>query len=629
VSRLSDLSTTARLRRHRAGDPRPPGGGPRPRTPGRRSWPARAVERRRAAQAGHDTDHEAGFTLIELAIVLVVLPLIMGAVAVAILVTLQDQAGVSTRLSDSVDSQVTSAFYVRDVQSAQYVTTATTPGAPPWTPAYGAPTCGSGKSFVLGLAWSAAGPGSPEVVASYWTSQLGSGTGSAAGSTLTASSPVFSSSDIGEGVVQTNGSSIPTGTTIKSVLSRTAVTLSIPQSRSATGTGITFVVGPSLVRYLCKSGSTESMTTSHDFFSPFTHAVVSCVSGHTKPTCTTPTPSHPKTAGHGWVPTFAVSSVTLAVTEPAGKYDYNVSASPRLSNAKGSPFGNCTGTECFSRIPTLLLLGGFHVITEHSTHTSITVVGTAVLNTGYLKMTSGSIFTVTTKTPAKGRILSTLTPPTLVCTTTGAQCSTPPSATVTPWPPVHIPAPVADPLRGLADPGPATVQPCPGGNGSVTGAITLQPGQYQHCTLHVKSGGAVTLSAGLYEFDTGITLTGGGSLDGTSGVLIYLPCNKAVNGNNVDTWATRCTEQVRVHNSTISAKRIVSGPYASLWFWQNKGDAQPFTLGGVKNSMRAVGIMYDPGAPVTLSGLGTSTTPLGAIVAANLSVSNSNIKVIG
>ena len=601
----------------------------------RRSDLARAVERRRAAQGGHEGGHEAGyeagFTLIELAIVLVVLPLIMGAVAVAILVTLQDQAGVSTRLSDSVDSQVTSAFYVRDVQSAQYVTTAPTPGASPWTSAYGSPTCGSGKSFVLGLAWSTAGPASPEVVVSYWTSQLGSGTGSAAGTTLTASSPVFSSSDIGEGVVQTNGSSIPVGTTIKTVLSRTAVTLSVPHSGSATGSGITFVVGPSLVRYLCKSGSTDSVTTSHDFFSPFTHAVVSCVSGHTKPTCSTPTPtpSHRRTAGHRWVPTFAVSSVTLAVAEPAGKYDYNVSASPRLSNAKGSPFGNCDAATCFSSIPTLLLLGGFHVITEHSTHTSITVVGTAVLNTGYLDMTSGSIFKVTTKRSGKGKILSTLTPPTLVCTTTGAKCSTPPSATVTPWPPEHITAPVADPLRGLADPGPAAVQPCPGGNGSVTGPVTLQPGQYQHCTLHVKSGGAVTLSAGLYEFDTGITLTGGGSLDGTSGVLIYLPCNKAVDGNNVDTWATRCTEQVRVHNSTISARRIVSGPYASLWFWQNKGDVQPFTLGGVKNSMRVVGIMYDPGAPVTLSGLGTSTTPLGAIVAANLSVSNSNIQVVG
>jgi hypothetical protein len=100
---------------------------------------------------------EAGSTFIEVLVVVLILPLIVGAIAAAVITGLKDQAGVSGRLSDSASAQVTSAFYVRDVQSAGYVTTSSASTPPP---------CGSGTTFVLGLSWGS--PTAGGTVVSYW-----------------------------------------------------------------------------------------------------------------------------------------------------------------------------------------------------------------------------------------------------------------------------------------------------------------------------------------------------------------------------------------------------------------------------------------------------------------------------
>ena len=70
---------------------------------------------------------EEGFTLIELVIVLVILPLVMGAVAVVMLTSLENQQGIQNKLSDSSDATVSTAYYVRDVESAVAVTTTSSP----------------------------------------------------------------------------------------------------------------------------------------------------------------------------------------------------------------------------------------------------------------------------------------------------------------------------------------------------------------------------------------------------------------------------------------------------------------------------------------------------------------------
>ena len=108
----------------------------------------------------HRVRCERGFTLVELLVVSVIFPLVLGAAAIAIITSLKNDSSVSTRLSDSHDAQITSAYFVRDVQSAAFVTTAST-----------SPLCGTGNQ-VLGLAWNPSQGTS--VYVSYVTASVGS-----------------------------------------------------------------------------------------------------------------------------------------------------------------------------------------------------------------------------------------------------------------------------------------------------------------------------------------------------------------------------------------------------------------------------------------------------------------------
>ncbi len=97
---------------------------------------------RAVRNVGVRDEPESGFTLIELLIMVVVLPLVIGAIAAGLLAVFSLQTGVSNRLSDSGDAQVVSAYFETDVQSAQQITVDPT-----------APQCGTG-SQLLGLEWS-------------------------------------------------------------------------------------------------------------------------------------------------------------------------------------------------------------------------------------------------------------------------------------------------------------------------------------------------------------------------------------------------------------------------------------------------------------------------------------------
>ena len=89
---------------------------------------------------------EDGFTLIELIIVVAVVPMIIGAISLALISVLSLQAGVSNRISDSADAQVVSANFQKDVESAEMITT-----QPSSTP-----QCGTGTQL-LGLEWNQQG----------------------------------------------------------------------------------------------------------------------------------------------------------------------------------------------------------------------------------------------------------------------------------------------------------------------------------------------------------------------------------------------------------------------------------------------------------------------------------------
>ncbi len=88
---------------------------------------------------------ERGFTLVELLVVMIILPVIIGALSLGIIAVFSQQARLSGRLAGSVDLQVTNATYIRDVESSSTVTIGSTPIA-----------CGAGATGtqLLGLTWS-------------------------------------------------------------------------------------------------------------------------------------------------------------------------------------------------------------------------------------------------------------------------------------------------------------------------------------------------------------------------------------------------------------------------------------------------------------------------------------------
>jgi prepilin-type N-terminal cleavage/methylation domain-containing protein len=81
--------------------------------------------RARRTQADTRTRGEQGFTLVELLVVVAILPLVVGAISVALLAVFKNETGATNNLTASGDAQVVSANFVGDVQSAQWITTST------------------------------------------------------------------------------------------------------------------------------------------------------------------------------------------------------------------------------------------------------------------------------------------------------------------------------------------------------------------------------------------------------------------------------------------------------------------------------------------------------------------------
>ena len=86
---------------------------------------------------------ENGFTLVEMLVVLIILPLIIGAISLAIVAIFTQQSNVTGRLSGSTDLQMIDATYVRDVESASTFTNQSAPRE-----------CGSAGTQILGMKWS-------------------------------------------------------------------------------------------------------------------------------------------------------------------------------------------------------------------------------------------------------------------------------------------------------------------------------------------------------------------------------------------------------------------------------------------------------------------------------------------
>ena len=81
-----------------------------------------------------ETREESGFTLIELIIVALIIPIIIGAITLALISIFSLQGSTGSRISDSGDAQVVSSNFETDVQNATQITTAASGVTPQCVP---------------------------------------------------------------------------------------------------------------------------------------------------------------------------------------------------------------------------------------------------------------------------------------------------------------------------------------------------------------------------------------------------------------------------------------------------------------------------------------------------------------
>jgi prepilin-type N-terminal cleavage/methylation domain-containing protein len=80
----------------------------------------------RSCSGARTEDTEDGFSLIELIIVAMILPVVVGAISFALISIFSLQGGTSSRISASGDAQVVSSNFESDVQGSSYITTSST-----------------------------------------------------------------------------------------------------------------------------------------------------------------------------------------------------------------------------------------------------------------------------------------------------------------------------------------------------------------------------------------------------------------------------------------------------------------------------------------------------------------------
>jgi prepilin-type N-terminal cleavage/methylation domain-containing protein len=215
---------------------------------------------------------ESGFTLVELLIVVVILPVVLGGITAALLAVfgLQDQT--QNRISDSNDAALGSATFNKDVQSSEQVTSAgfaTAPGC-------GSSTYGpsGAQTQILGFEWAlnSSATGGYQTVVSYVTEQLPGESGLAL---------VRQECDLGQ-------SATPTST----------------------------------------------VTIAHDFPTTF-GACPALPAAQTNCLSITPA-SQQTAAMAGWTSTQGVTNISLNITAPANQYTYTLSGLPGKSTSTGA-----------------------------------------------------------------------------------------------------------------------------------------------------------------------------------------------------------------------------------------------------------------------------------------------------
>jgi prepilin-type N-terminal cleavage/methylation domain-containing protein len=280
-----------------------------------------------------DTNEE-GFTLIELIIVSMVLPILIGGLTFALMSIFSLQTGTASRISNSGDAQVVSSNFESDVQDASMIIAPLTQTAPSGqTPA----TCGSGTEVLSLLSGSQKGTVySTEI--SYVTVQQGSSSIYTLvrnvcknGSTYT-TTPA-STSTVSYNVANGQTANVSCASALTSALTSgtSYTTLNVTALPAGVASGDPIVVGP--------TGATQTFTAGTALTSAL-NLPVSSMSASAATSGTQVVDSNWVNSNCGaasaWISSAAVTGVTFAITEPVtgtgtSAYAYKLVALPRAS----------------------------------------------------------------------------------------------------------------------------------------------------------------------------------------------------------------------------------------------------------------------------------------------------------
>ena len=619
---------------------------------------------------------EGGFTLIELLVVLVVIPLIIGGIAEALIVSFDNQSANSNRVSDSVNAQLTSDYLVRDVQGASYITTLDNSSSGVYaanSPQVCKPT--SAGSLLVAL-FHPSYAGAPALDIAYWRDGTGPSTEIDRYSCTLTGAPNFTSPSTSaiKTAVATPPPGISTGTPLETITTTTDITPS--QFSGAAAFGWT----PAAALALTDSNiSPLSSASTIDVGSPLGFTTGTNASGVCAPSptvtsasgcsggvltiattegmeqveCTGFTLTPPSFTGCSGGGAGAVvdnspitqsnmSGVQLGITQPASSYHYSLLGTPRPGSPESEPPG--------SGGPTLLTLGGSGINPIHGGGSGqcpdAARANICIGNGGVIVDAGGTVF-CTGAGPhsyihfeAGTGYIDTVAPG------SSSSCNT-----VQAGPTSGIPDPLRNslPNNGCITKDLVTALPM----GKVVGAISypglyaagnqpsgkLEPGLYV-----VESGigtitGMVTPSSGDQYYQVPFA-SGAGNYDPTAGALFYVPGPGPYLPAQGCFTSSASTGLAGSLNGLVPLDANQSASYfggdpalGAVWLWQDPtipipSSCSPATTPGCISitGTTAEGLIYAPGATFSLGG--SSSIATGAMIVAGLSLSGTDTVIL-
>jgi hypothetical protein len=304
---------------------------------------------------------DGGFTLIELLVVTLILPLVIGAVAVALISVFSLQNSVGNRFSDSGDAQVVSSNFESDVQGASMVTVPAPPAVNVLqTPPTGGPapcetsveSLSTSSYEVLGLEM---GKEANVTEVSYIDVQTVSG-----GKT---NNSLFRNSCQGDTLAtalsagQKNITSLALTTGLSAAVNANdQLTIGSGASTQTVVVSSTASAGATSLNVVAFTSTYSQPTGTQLMDTTVNQAGISVVSrdvspGQTACVTTVSAPTCPTTvASSSWLATAggSITGVTLVVTEPASSYPYTLVGLPRSSSPPNQTVtvSAPTGTSC-------------------------------------------------------------------------------------------------------------------------------------------------------------------------------------------------------------------------------------------------------------------------------------------